>query len=109
MVAGNKPTSQSSQVLFAFQNNARHGASSSRCAKMSCIHDELLKMPMGYNTLMGDMGSSLAGGQKQRILLARALYRRPKILFLDEATAHVDSETEKRISANLRTLSVPKT
>jgi ATP-binding cassette subfamily B protein RaxB len=78
------------------------------CAKMACIHDELLKMPMGYNTLIGDMGSSLAGGQKQRILLARALYRRPKILFLDEATAHLDNENEKQISANLRTLNITR-
>jgi ATP-binding cassette subfamily B protein RaxB len=78
------------------------------CARMSCIHDELLNMPMGYNTLIGDMGSSLAGGQKQRILLARALYRRPKILFLDEATAHLDGENERQISTNLKTLNITR-
>ena len=46
---------------------------------MACIHDEIMRMPMAYNSLIGDMGSALSGGQRQRIILARALYRRPKI------------------------------
>ena len=50
------------------------------CARRAGIHDEIMAMPMTYNSLIGDMGSSLSGGQKQRVLLARALYRRPKIL-----------------------------
>jgi ATP-binding cassette, subfamily B, bacterial CvaB/MchF/RaxB len=58
-------------------------------------------MPMTYNTLIGDMGSSLSGGQKQRVLLARALYRQPKILFLDEGTAHLDVDSERRINETL--------
>jgi ATP-binding cassette, subfamily B, bacterial CvaB/MchF/RaxB len=54
-----------------------------------------MAMPMTYNSLVGDMGSSLSGGQKQRLLLARALYRQPRILFLDEGTAHLDLENER--------------
>jgi ATP-binding cassette subfamily B protein RaxB len=65
-------------------------------------------MPMAYNTLIGDMGSSLSGGQKQRVLLARALYRRPKILFLDEGTANLDVENERRINENLRSLNITR-
>jgi ATP-binding cassette, subfamily B, bacterial CvaB/MchF/RaxB len=59
---------------------------------------------MTYNGLVGDMGSSLSSGQKQRILLARALYRQPKILFLDEGTAHLDVENERLINERLRCL-----
>ena len=65
-------------------------------------------MPMTYNSLIGDMGSSLSGGQKQRVLLARALYRRPKILFLDEGTAHLDVEMERRINDTLRQLEITR-
>lgn len=65
-----------------------------QCAQMACIHEEIMKMPMQYNTLVGDMGSSLSGGQRQRIVLARALYRAPRILFMDEATSHLDVASE---------------
>jgi ATP-binding cassette subfamily B protein RaxB len=78
------------------------------CAQMACIHNEILKMPMAYNSLIGDMGSSLSGGQKQRIILARALYRRPTILFLDEATAHLDSENERQIREHLKILNITR-
>jgi len=61
------------------------------------IHDEIMAMPMNYLSLIGDMGSSLSGGQKQRVLLARALYRQPKTLFLDEGTANIDAKTETLI------------
>ncbi|SDI58055.1 peptidase domain-containing ABC transporter [Propionivibrio dicarboxylicus] len=68
------------------------------CARAAAIHDEIVKLPMGYSTLVGDMGSILSGGQRQRLLLARALYKRPTILFLDEATSHLDSDNEAKIS-----------
>jgi ATP-binding cassette subfamily B protein RaxB len=62
------------------------------------VHEIIMRAPMQYLTLVGDMGSTLSGGQRQRILLARALYRRPKILFLDEGTANLDVSTEEVIS-----------
>ena len=68
------------------------------------IHAEIVMSPMGYDSLIGDMGSSLSGGQQQRILMARALYQNPKILFLDEGTAHVDATTEQQIMDNLKNL-----
>lgn len=78
------------------------------CAQMAAIHEEIMQMPMAYHTLVGDMGSALSGGQKQRILLARALYRQPKVLFLDEATSHVDSENESRINEQLGKLRITR-
>jgi ATP-binding cassette, subfamily B, bacterial CvaB/MchF/RaxB len=78
------------------------------CARIAGIHDDVMAMPMSYNSLIGDMGSSLSSGQKQRVLLARALYRRPKILFLDEGTAHLDTDKEKEINANLRHLNMTR-
>jgi ATP-binding cassette subfamily B protein RaxB len=75
-------------------------------AKMAEIHEDILNMPMNYETLIGDMGSVLSGGQKQRILIARALYKNPKILFLDEATSHLDIETEIKINNALKKLNI---
>jgi ATP-binding cassette subfamily B protein RaxB len=63
---------------------------------------------MGYESLVGDMGSTLSGGQKQRVLLARALYRRPRILILDEGTSHLDVETEKAVNAALSNLAITR-
>lgn len=74
------------------------------CAKLAGIHHEIAAMPMGYNSLVGDMGTTLSGGQKQRVLLARALYRNPRILFLDEATSHLDVQTEQRVNAAISQL-----
>ncbi|HET9023708.1 MAG TPA: peptidase domain-containing ABC transporter, partial [Burkholderiaceae bacterium] len=84
-----------------------HGADRSRveaCARAAAIHDEIVALPMRYETLVGDMGSSLSGGQKQRVLLARALYKQPAVLFLDEATSHLDLRREGLINDSVRTL-----
>lgn len=72
-----------------------------RAARLAEIHEEILAMPMGYDTLLIDGGASLSGGQRQRIALARALVRRPPVLLLDEATSDLDAVTESRIMRNL--------
>jgi ATP-binding cassette, subfamily B, bacterial CvaB/MchF/RaxB len=78
------------------------------CARVAAVHDEILAMPMGYHTLIGDMGAALSGGQKQRLLLARALYKRPKILFLDEATSSLDVERERAVNLAIRQLALTR-
>ena len=77
-------------------------------AKTACIWDEIEQMPLGLHTQIGDMGSALSGGQQQRILLARALYKEPKILFMDEGTSHLDILNEKRINQAIKQLQVTR-
>jgi ATP-binding cassette subfamily B protein len=75
-----------------------------RAAELACIHDDVMSMPLGYDTLLVDAGASLSGGQRQRIAIARALVQRPSIVLLDEATSALDSITEGQIYENLATL-----
>jgi ATP-binding cassette subfamily B protein RaxB len=79
-----------------------------RCARIAAVHEDIVAMPMGYNTLIGDMGAALSGGQRQRILLARALYKQPRILFLDEATSALDIQKERAVSEAVRSLNLTR-
>jgi ATP-binding cassette subfamily B protein RaxB len=73
-------------------------------ARLACVHDDIMRMPMGYQTLVGGMGATLSGGQKQRVLLARALYKKPRFLLLDEYTSHLDFDTEHHVQQRINAL-----
>lgn len=79
-----------------------------QCAHLAAIHEDITRMTMGYNSLVGDMGSNLSGGQIQRLLLARALYQSPCVLFMDEATSHLDKGNEAKISEQIQHLPITR-
>jgi ATP-binding cassette subfamily B protein RaxB len=79
-----------------------------QCSRLSAIDNEIMAMPMAYNTLVGDIGTGLSGGQKQRILLARALYKNPQVLVLDEATSHLDVWNEQAVNAAIQSLQLTR-
>ena len=103
------------QEVFLFadtlRENIRYGrpdatdAEIEEAAKRAEIHDEVLRMPNGYDSYIGERGVMLSGGQKQRVAIARVFLKNPKILILDEATSALDTVTEQRIQASLDELS----
>jgi ATP-binding cassette subfamily B protein RaxB len=77
-------------------------------AKAAAVHDDIMAMPMTYETMVGDMGSALSGGQKQRVLLARALYRKPRLLIVDEGTSHLDVQREAMINETIAAMGITR-
>ncbi len=89
---------------ISFFDPAHDAARARECARIAGLDTDIMAMPMQYNTIVGSLGVALSGGQKQRLLLARALYRKPEILFLDEAFDQLDLEREYEITDRLAAL-----
>jgi ATP-binding cassette subfamily B protein RaxB len=68
------------------------------CARLAAIHNDIEAMPMGYQTLVGDMGTVLSGGQKQRVTAGASVVQAPQVLLLDEATSHLDVKREAQVN-----------
>lgn len=95
------------QNICFFEENP-DAAFAAECARLACVHEDIMRMPLGYRTPIGSLGSTLSAGQRQRVLLARALYRRPRVLIIDEGTANLDVELERRINETLLTLPITR-
>ena len=80
-----------------------------RAAKQACCHDFIMELPAGYDTIIGENGASLSGGEKQRISIARAIMKDAPVIILDEATANVDPENEKELIEAIQALTKEKT
>lgn len=93
---------------IAFFDAVPDAAWAAHCAATAQVHDDISRMPLGYQTLIGDLGVHLSGGQRQRVMLARALYKRPRILVLDEATSHLDADLERRVADAFAALGVTR-
>lgn len=78
------------------------------CCRLACIFDDIKSLPMTFESLVGDMGSNFSGGQLQRIFLARALYKQPKILCLDESTSHLDQHNELIVNDNIKNIELTR-
>lgn len=78
------------------------------CARASYLHEVIMRMPMGYETLLGELGEGLSGGQKQRLFIARAIYKKPGILFMDEATSALDKESENIVNQAIKRLKITR-
>jgi ATP-binding cassette subfamily B protein RaxB len=78
------------------------------CTRASYLHEVIMRMPMGYETLIGELGEGLSGGQKQRLFIARAIYKKPGLLFMDEATSALDKESEDIVNQAIKGLSITR-